>query len=188
MSQSPSKSQIILIVLPLIVYTLAEEFGGLLWGLSLAIIYAVAEVSWEFFKFRRVSNISLISNGLVIGLSAISFFSQEGFWFKLQPAILELFMGGLFWVTHFMKKPFLLELIRSQNHDLLQQEPVKQFIIGLNFRLGVFFFVQTAIAIYAAYYFSTPQWAFLKSIGVILMMAAYLIVETLLFKRRFRSN
>ena len=76
-------------LLPVIAFTVIEEKYGIIAGLIAGMFFGFGEILFEILKYKKVQTITWIGNGLLIGLGAISLFSTEGIWFKLQPAIFE---------------------------------------------------------------------------------------------------
>jgi intracellular septation protein len=177
-----AKQQLLLTLIPVILFTVAEEWGGLTWALVLSVIYAIVELSWEFWRYRRVSGMTLFSNAMVVGLSLVSYFTQDGFWFKMQPAILELVMAAMLIGSCAFRKPMLVVMMEQQGHQV--NEVMRSFFSGVTLRMGFFFVFQAGLAVYASLYWSTEIWAFLKSIGILIMMALYMLVEILVFRSR----
>lgn len=171
-------------VLPVIAFTLIEEWKGPLWGTVAGLGFGALEIFYEWRKEGRVSSITWVANGMIFGLGLISIFTQDGIWFKLQPALLVLGMAFVFWGTSFMGKPLLIELAQKQNQNL---PPLAlEFMKTLNVRLGFFFVGLSALSVYAAFYWSTTEWAALKGVGSPLLMVVYLVVEILWFRFRHR--
>jgi len=179
-SNLSNKQQILLMLVPLVLFTVVEEWGGLTWALVLSVIYAIGEVGWELWRFRRISKLTLFSNLMVVGLSFVSYLTQDGLWFKLQPAILEIIFAIILIGSYLLKKPLLISMMKSQGHEV--NEIMLQFFNGLTFRMGLFFIAQSILAVYASLYWSTEVWAFLKSIGLFVMMIGYMVLEVLIFK------
>ena len=80
-------------LLPVLAFTIAEELYGIIWGLILGMVFGVGEILYERFKFKKVAPITWGANGLILVLGTVALVFQEGIWFKLQPAILELVMA-----------------------------------------------------------------------------------------------
>lgn len=175
-----TKKQLILTLFPIILFTVVEERGGLQWALIFSIIYAIGEISWELWRFRRISGMTFFSNVMVVGLSLVSYYTQDGLWFKLQPAILEVVMAFMLIGSFVLKKPMLVIMMKQQGHQVTSE--MSGFFGGLTFRLGLFFLGQAGIATFASIYCSTEVWAFLKSIGILIMMAVYMFIEIMVFK------
>jgi intracellular septation protein len=189
-SPSKPKSQAVALIfgglLPVIAFTVIEDQHGPLWGTVAGMTFGIGEIIFEKVKFNKVSQITWLANTLILGLGLISIFSQDGIWFKLQPALLELFFSLLLIGSVVMKKPFLLMMAEKQGTVL--NEKVKPLMIGLTFRLGLFFLAQAALATWAAFSWTTAQWAFLKGFGLIIFFFIYMGFEFLYIRRTVRRE
>lgn len=164
-------------LLPIIAFTVIEESYGIIAGLIAGMAFGIGEIIYEYVTVRKVSTITWIGNGLILGLGGISLVFNEGIWFKLQPAILEfgffIFLLGS-WV---MKKPFLQLMIEKQNPDA--PDFVKAQLGGMTFRLSIFMLAHSLIATWAAFYWSTEAWVLLKGVGLTVSMVVYMVLEIL---------
>ncbi|MES2800899.1 MAG: septation protein IspZ [Bdellovibrionota bacterium] len=171
-------------LLPVIAYTVIEEKYGPKYGLIAGLIFGGGEIIYELVRYKKVSLTTWIGNGLLLGLGAISLFFNDGIWFKLQPAMMEFGMFVFLLGSWALKKPFLQIMAEKQNP---QMPPLlKNNLGGMTFRLSFFFLAHAIIATYAAYYWSTEAWAWLKGIGLIVSMILYMIAE--MFFIRLRLN
>lgn len=186
-SPQPSKKLVLLSgLLPLIVYTIVEEVYGVYWGLIAGLILGVIEIIVEKILYKKVSSMTWIVNAMIIGLGLVSLYMNDGIWFKLQPAFAEALMVIVLWGSIILKKPFLQEVAKKQMPDL--QPKMQEFFGHITFRLGLFFLVHTGLAVWAAYSWSTINWALLKGVGLTVSIVAYLGVEMFFFIRRNRNS
>lgn len=186
--QNPLKTLLLGGLLPVIIYTFVEEYFGILWGLVAGMVIGIAEIIVEKVRTGRVDAITWGGTGILLVLGGVSLVTQEGIWFKLQPALLELVMGGLLLVTWTVKKPFLVMMAKKQK--MLERLPpavaesFERRMSGLTFRLGLFFLSHSGLATYAALYWSTRAWALLKGVGFTLSMILYMVIEVILMRRQ----
>lgn len=164
-------------LLPIIAFTVIEEKYGIIAGLIAGMIFGVGEIIYEYVSVKKVSAITWIGNGLILGLGAVSLISSEGIWFKLQPAILEFGFFIFLLISWLMKKPFLVLMIKKQNPDA--PDFIKAQMSGMTLRLSFFMLAHAIIAIWAALYWSTEAWAMLKGVGLTVSMIVYMISEVL---------
>ena len=164
-------------LLPVIAFTVIEEKYGTLAGLVAGMVFGSAEIIFELIKYKKVNTITWVANGMLLGLGTISLLSSEGFWFKLQPAILEfgffIFLSGS-WI---MKKPFMKMMIEKQNENA--PDFLKDRMSGMTLRLGLFFLAHAVLATYAAFYWSSESWALLKGVGLTASMIVFMIIEVI---------
>lgn len=168
-------------ILPVIAFTIIEEKYGTIAGVIAGMVFGVGEIIYEWITTRKVSAITYIGNGLILVLGAVSLFSNEGIWFKLQPALLE----GVFTVilvgSWIIRKPFLVLMAKKQNPNI--PEFALNKMSGMTLRLGFFFLIHTILATWAAYKWSTEAWAILKGAGLTVSFFAYLGLEILMMRR-----
>ena len=171
-------------LLPVIAFTVIEEYYGIIAGLLAGMIFGVGEIIFEWVKYRKVSTITWIGNSMLLGLGGISLISQEGIWFKLQPALMEFFFFIFLLASWIMKKPFLKLMIEKQNPNA--PTFVKENLSGMTLRLSFFFLAHAILATWAAFYWSTEAWAWLKGAGVMISMIIYMVLEAIWLRRRNR--
>lgn len=173
----PPSNKLVLLsgILPLIVYTVVEEVYGTYWGLIAGLILGIVEIVVEKVIYKKVSTITWIVNALVIGLGCVSLYMNDGIWFKLQPAFAEFIMVVILWGSLVLKKPFLREMAVKQNPNIPGY--MLDFFSNITFRLGIFFLIHCALAIWAAFEWSTVNWALLKGVGLTVSSIVYLTIE-----------
>ena len=173
-------------ILPIVAFTVIEEKYGVFYGLIAGLFFGVAEIIYELIRYRKVSQMTLISSSLIIVMGCVSLFLNDGIWFKLQPAIFEfgffIFLLGS-WI---LKKPFLKSMVEKQNPEV--PEFFKNKLSGITLRLSLFFLIQSIVATYAALYWSTEAWAILKGIGLFVSMAIYMAIEMFWIRFNLRKN
>tara|TARA_B110001454_G_C12723186_1_gene435828 strand:- start:13964 stop:14554 length:591 start_codon:yes stop_codon:yes gene_type:complete len=181
-SPSPSNKLVLLSgLLPLVVYTIVEETYGTYWGLIAGLILGVVEIITEKIMYKKVSTMTWTVNAMVIGLGCVSLYMNDGIWFKLQPALAELLMVIVLWGSLFFKKPFLREMALKQNPNTPPH--MLDFFSSITFRLGIFFLAHSILAVWAAYDWTTVNWALLKGVGLTVSAVVYLAIEMWWFQK-----
>ncbi len=168
-------------LLPVIAFTLIEEYYGIIPGLIAGMIFGLGEIIWELYRHKKVQKITWIGNGMLLGLGAISLISSEGIWFKLQPALMEGAFAIVLWGSLVVKKPLLVYLAEQQGQQF--PEIIKSRMVGITFRTGIFFAIHAVLATWAALEWSTTNWALLKGIGLTVSFILYLVIEAVLLRR-----
>ena len=172
-------------LLPVIAFTVIEQFYGPVWGTVAGLLFGAGEIIYEWRSQGKVSAITLTSNSFIFVLGFVSIYTQEGVWFKLQPAILLFILGLWFIATTFRGTPLLVGLAKKQNPNLTPE--MLNFFRSLNLRLGFFMLALAALSVYAAFEWSTAAWAFLKGVGGPFLMVIYLIIEIIFFRFRMKK-
>lgn len=173
-------------VLPIIVFTLIDEYEGAFWGTVVAMLFGCGEMLYEKIKQGKVEKVTLISNLLILILGAVSIATDSGIWFKMQPAIFEAFSALFLWITLFWKKPMLATLAEKQGQAFPEQ--LHPFLKQLTFRLGIFMAIHAAIATWAAINWTTTQWALLKGVGFTATLIIYLAAEFLILRTKLKKQ
>lgn len=174
-------------ILPIAAYTVAEEVFGIFWGLVAGMVIGMIEMTVEWVRDKKVSGLTLGATVLIVGLGGISLATQDGIWFKLQPAIMEAVMTVVLVASSIMGKPLLVMLSEKQGmfgqmHPMVEGVMREKFA-GLNWRMAIFFGLHAVLATWAALYWSTRAWALLKGVGFTGSMVVYMGIEVLLIRR-----
>lgn len=177
-------------LIPIVAFTLIEEYYGTIAGLIAGMFFGGGEILYELIKYKKVSAMTWIGNALLLTLGGISLISSDGIWFKLQPALMEIFFALLLFISWIIKKPFLVSMIEMQNVKMNRTIPdfLKKQFSGVTLRMSFFFFIQSIIATYAAFFWSTTAWAWLKGAGVTVSMIIYLIGELLWIRYKIKKH
>lgn len=177
------KSVLLAGLLPVILFTIIEEKYGTVAGLVVGMVYGLGEITFEMIKYKRVAKMTWFGNGLLLFFGTISLLTKEGFWFKLQPAIIEAVMAIFCWGSLILKKPFLWEMAKAQGvFEREKPEVMEKLRIGfsaLTLRFGIFLFAHSILATFAALHWSTRAWMLLKGVGFTVSMLIYLVIEVI---------
>ena len=164
-------------VVPVVVFTVIEEKYGVMAGLIAGMTFGLGEVIYEVVRYKKVSTMTWIGNGLLIGLGAVSLVSSDGIWFKLQPALLEFGFFIFLLGSWLIKKPFLKLMIQKQNPDAPQF--LKDRMSGMTLRFSLFMLAHALLATWAAFEWTTEAWALLKGVGLTVSTVVFMIAEVL---------
>src|SRR4051794_18634466 len=94
-------------LLPAIAFTVIDDPFGPLWGLVAGVIFCVSESAYEWIKHRKVDAFTWAGNGMLLVLGGVSLATNEGIWFKLQPAIIEGVTAVIFCGSVVLGKPVM---------------------------------------------------------------------------------
>lgn len=171
-------------LLPVVAFTVIEDRFGIIWGVVAGMIFSLGEMAWEWARDRKISSLTLSISLMILVLGGISLWANDGIWFKLQPALTEAAFCLLLLGSLLLGKPFLLAALEKQGRAV--PAPVKAAMRGLTFRLAIFFGLHALLATWAALYWSTSAWAFLKGVGFTGSFLLYMGVEILWIRRVVR--
>ncbi|MCM2279569.1 MAG: septation protein IspZ [Oligoflexia bacterium] len=178
-------------LLPVVAFTVIEELWGIAWGVVAGMVFGLGEVLYEWLRFRKVSPLTWGGNGMIVTLGLVSLFTQDGIWFKLQPAILEGVMALALWGSCLAGAPLLAVLGRRQLPAGLPEAALARIGVALNgltWRLGLFFALHAGLAVWAALAWSTAAWGLLKGAGFTLSLVIYMAAEAVVLRRDARRG
>ena len=185
----PSRSRLFLLlfggILPVVAFAIVEEKYGVIWGTIAGMVFGIGEVIYEKIYLKKVAGVTWFSNALILILGGVTLLSADGVWFKLQPAIFLFCFAGILAGSSILKKPLLAAMAAKQNPSLPPQAVV--MLKALNARLSIVFLFMAALSTWAALRWSTEAWAFLKSVGVFIILLVYLGAE-IIYRRVFRGG
>lgn len=168
---------------PVIIFWLIEDRFGTLWGIVAAVIWAIGECGYEYFKNRRIEKLTLISTGLVVVLGGFAAWLDNGILFKFQPAIVEVVFAGFLYFGSRSGDSLLYQMAqktRPENFAGLS-EPVKEHqrrVLNKMSKHLIWVILTHAVAMaIIAVKGTTGQWAFLKGIGFYVFFGVWMFVE-----------
>ncbi len=167
-------------------FTVIEDQYGPLWGTVAGMIFGAGEIIFEKIRYKKISQITWIGNLMILGLGSISIISQDGLWFKMQPALFEAFFALFLWASLIGKKSFLLMMAEKQGKQI--PAAAQPFLNSLTLRLGFFFALHAALAVWAALEWTTAHWALLKGVGLTVSFVIYLGLEILWFRFQIKRQ
>ena len=188
-NQDPKKalrSLLLAGILPVIAFTVIEDQYGTVWGIIAGMVFGGGEILWEWQTQKKVQVMTWAGNALLFILGGISLFSQEGYWYKMQPAIIEALMAIAFLGSWIVRKPILLVMAKAQGQ--MPPPVVQGFMSGITARVGVFLGAHALLAAWAAIHWSTAQWALLKGVGFTVSFIVYLLAEVGLLRMRIKKS
>jgi intracellular septation protein len=188
--QKTSRSQILIFlfggVLPVLAFALVEERFGVIWGTIAGMIFGFGEIVYEKIRLGKVNGITWFSNALILVLGAVSLISQDGVWFRLQPAILLFCFGAALLGSNAIGKPLLVGMALKQRPDIPSDRI--GILKTLNLRIGILFLLLAGLSVDAALRWSVEAWAFLKSVGVTIIIVAYFGGEVIYARIKARNG
>lgn len=174
-------------ILPVVAFTVIEDKYGVVAGLIAGMVFGVGEIAWELYSEKKVSGITLASNAMILILGGISLVTQEGFWFKMQPAIMEAAFAIVLIISWLLKKPLLRTMMIAQQQKQNPESPglpdiFVKALSGMTLRTGIFFAIHAVLATYAALHWSSDAWALLKGVGLTVSFILYMFAEMLFIR------
>ena len=173
MSKISQKNFFLISFLPAIAYWYLEENYPIRIAIAGGLALSVLELSLEYIFTKHLHTLSKFNFGLILFLGGISLLGDEGIWFKLQPAITGVVIGGFLLFKVLKGKGFFVEMMESMDKENIPTELIKPMEI----HVAILFSVYGLFMAYVAFYFSTDRWLFFKTIGFYIVFAFFLFGE-----------
>lgn len=169
-------------MLPLFVFILADEIWGTVTGLYVALGFGLVQLVVSYLKTKRIDKFVLVDTALLCLFGLVSIALHNDVFFKLKPALIELIMAVIIGVSAFSSKNILLNM---SQHYLKDIQLTSEALVKLKRNMSVLFFITLAhivLLVYSAYFMSNEAWAFISGGLFYLIFIAYFGIEFLLQK------
>ena len=83
-------------IIPLAGYAIIENEYGAFWGTVTGMVLGIGEIAYEYYR-EKSEQTHLGKQCHDSRSGAVTIFTNEGFWFKLQPTVFELLFAFLLW-------------------------------------------------------------------------------------------
>ena len=164
-------------MVPLIGFWLVEKYWGVIAGIVAAVVLAIGEVVWVYWRERRWEPFAVWSAILVIGMAILSWQLEDERILLLKPAILEGVFALLFLGSSIMGRPFMLLMARKQFGNMPMGDFQTRYLSGVNWRVGILFVIHTLVTVYAALYLSIDAWFWVKGLFFYILFGIFFLGE-----------
>lgn len=165
-------SSLIVGLVPLIVFAIADMFLGLKKALIAALIMAFVEAIWTYVTFGELDQITLLSLILIVLMGLLAWKKNSPIIFKLQPSLISFFLGAWMLISWLNQAPVLLEmahkyghLLPAENQAMLNSYAYELLLTRTTLSAGVALFMHAALTAWAAYRLSTWWWIAVRGVG-----------------------
>ncbi len=157
---------------PIILFFIAYKFYDIYVATAVVIIATIVQVSYAWFRHRKVEAMQWITLGLVLVMGGATLYLQNEQFIKWKLSIIEWLFGVAFLGSHFIGKRTFVERMMSSNLSL----PAAIWK-RLNIMWGVFFLSVGFINVYVMYNYSTDDWVSFKTFGVPGLMVVFIVLQ-----------
>lgn len=176
--------------LPLFVFIAADEIWGTTVGLIVAVVFGVGQLTFTYFKEKRLDKFTLLDTGLIVVLGGVSIIFDNDIFFKIKPGLIEIIMCVILGISVFTPVNILFSMSKRYMGDVeMNDAMVKQMKRSILF-MFILFSLHTVLVFYSAFYMSKEAWVFISG-GLFYILfgvyAAFELIRTWL-KRKKMSN
>ncbi len=168
---------------PIILFFAAYKFKGIYVATSVAIAASILQITYTWFKNRKVEKPMIISLVVIIVFGGATLLVHNELFIKWKPTV-------LYWI-------FAVILIVGRygfNKNFIQAMLQKQIDVPLhvwerlNNSWAVFFAVVGALNLYVAYHFSTNIWVNFKLFGILGCMILFVIIQSIMLAPHIKET
>lgn len=168
---------------PIVLFFIAYKFGGIYVATSVAIVTSVIQVSYEWFRYRKVEMMQWVTLGLIVLLGGATLLLHNEIFIKWKPTVINWVLALLFLGSHYIGKEPLIKRMMSSQVNLPEAVWSK-----LSFSWVGFFFVSGLANIYVAYHFSTNTWVDFKLFGVLGLTVIFVLLQAVYLSRYVKAQ
>lgn len=163
---------------PVILFFIAFKTFDIYVATGVVIAATVGQISWVWFRHRKVDTMLWVSLGLVVFFGGATLILHDETFIKWKPTILYwLFACSLFFSARFFQR----NLIRRMLEEQIQLP--EQLWGRLNLAWILFFAVMGCLNLYIAFNFDTAIWVNFKLFGGMGLMFLFILAQGVVFAR-----
>ncbi|NNM59203.1 MAG: septation protein A [Legionellales bacterium] len=166
--------------LPIIFFFIAYQYAGIYVATAVVIVAAILQLAYVWWRHKRIDNLLLASNALVILLGTITLLFHNDMFIKWKPTVIYwLFAASFLGSEYLLQGRSLVQRMLDSNIQLPQ--PVWH---RLNIAWISFFTIMGAINLIVVYHFSTRIWVDFKLFGTLGLTLIFVLLQAIyLFKQ-----
>jgi intracellular septation protein len=154
--------KLLLDFLPIIFFFATYKFYGIFPATAAAILVSALQITFIWFKKRRLEPIQIITFLMILILGGATLFLHNSIFIKWKPTVLYWVFAILFFLSQLIgKKPFIKYMLEEK---ISLPEPVWK---KLNLSWIVFFSIVGLVNLYVVYNYSTDFWVNFKLFGIV---------------------
>ncbi len=158
--------------IPIILFFIAFKLYDIYVATAVVIVATLLQVGFNWFKYKKVETMQLITLGLVIVFGGATILLHDEQFIKWKLSIVEWLFGIAFIGSQFIgKKPFVE---RMMSKTLTLPDNVWR---RLNLMWGCFFITVGFINVYVMFQYNTEQWVTFKTFGVPGLMLVFILLQ-----------
>ncbi|ANJ68004.1 septation protein A [Halothiobacillus diazotrophicus] len=167
---------------PILLFFVAYKLGGIYVATGVAMVAAVAQISYGWFVKKQVENMHWISAGLILVFGGMTLVLHDPVFIMWKPTILNWLFALVFAASAFFGTKPLVQ--RMMEHVLTVPTPIWHRV---NWAWVAFFVLSGAVNIYVAYHYSQDAWVNFKLFGLMGMTFVFMILQGI-YLARYAEN
>ena len=163
---------------PIVLFFIAYKTHGIFVATAVVIAATVAQVSYVWIRSKKIESMHLVTLAIIIVFGGATLIFKDEAFIKWKPTIINWIFGIAFLASHFIGRQPLIERLMGKNLTL----PANVWS-RLNMIWVLFFLSLGCINLYVIYSFDTDTWVNFKLFGMLGLMLAFIVVQTIYLSR-----
>lgn len=176
--------KIALDILSIIIFFISYKYYGIFIATGTMMVVYTISVILTYYTNKKLDNTTIITWLLVIVLGGLTLFLHNAEFIKYKPTLIYWFFAVAFHVSPYFKdEKSIME--RMVGHQISLPKSVWK---TLNIFWTIFFYVLGFVNLYIAYYFSTEQWVYFKTFGIIGLLIFASVVQVIYIMKYIKTD
>jgi intracellular septation protein len=163
---------------PIVLFFAAYKMADIYMATLAAIVGAILQVGYTWFRTRKVETMHLISLVLILVFGGATWFLRDPTFIKWKPTVLNWLFAAVFLGSQFIgQQPVIQRMLNAQLE--LPTEVWRR----LNLAWSTFFIVIGAVNIYVAYHYEESTWVNFKLFGMLGLTVLFVLLQSFYLAR-----
>lgn len=158
---------------PIVLFFVTYKLYGIYAATVVAMVASGCQVSYSWFKHRKVETMHLITFVLILVMGGATLYLQDELFIKWKPTLINWLFGAAFLGSHFFGEKTFIE--RMMQNNLTLPRPIWR---RLNLGWAFFFGFLGSANVYVVYSFDTDTWVNFKLFGMLGLTLVFVVLQT----------
>ena len=169
-------------LLPVILFFLAFKLYDIFLATAVAIVAAIAQISWLWLRRRQVDKMMWINLAIIVIFGGATLISQDETFIKWKPTVLYWLIATVLLLSNLIFRKNLIQ-------TMLEKQIVLPLFVWnrLNLSWFGFFLTMGCINLYVAFSFSVDTWVTFKLFGATGLMLVFIIMQMMMLGKYLKD-
>lgn len=163
---------------PIVLFFAAYKLEGIYVATGVAIAATLLQVSYLWWRHRRVEGMHLVTLGLIVILGGATLYLHDEQFIKWKPTVINWLFAAVFLFSQFIGDKPVIQRMMAGNIELPQT-----IWYRLNLSWALFFLILGAVNLFVVYNFDTDVWVNFKLFGMLGLTVAFALLQAVFLTR-----
>ncbi len=163
---------------PIVLFFAAYKLGDIYIATLAAMVGAVLQVAYSWFRTRKVETMHLVSLVLIVVFGSATWFLKDPNFIKWKPTVLNWLFAVVFLGSQWMGRETIIQRMMGSQIEL-----PSAIWRRLNLAWTVYFVVIGAINLYVAFNYEESVWVNFKLFGMLGLTIAFVLLQSVFLAR-----